>query len=376
MFGNFDSWDETGTSEDFFKELDNETPADETSAEEVIKKLTEEEDENQNPLQEQEKSLFDEEDEEDTDSGEDRENEEVEVGQNIAVLTTLKSKGFLDYELGEDEELTEELAEELIEDKFEETIEERIAEKLGSLPEDVQQVVQYVLKGGSLNDFLRQVSQTDTGSINEDLDMTSEDNQKLVVRELLLQEDFDEDTIEAQLDLLKDTGKLKTFAEKKFNKWLSENRSNRTALLEQQEQRKKEIKETIRESKRKVAETLNTVDEIGGLEASKEDKKVLPSYINDRNVKLQNGAEISEMQKELYYELPKNEKAMIQLAILLRNRNTDGTFNFDNIANKIKTNITKDLKQNLRRNKTSIPKSGDKRSSDGKSLADYFTTKN
>lgn len=375
MFGNFDSWDEAGTSEDFFKELDNETPADETSAEEVIKKLTED-DEDQNPVHEQEKSLFDEEDEEDSDTGEDTGNQEAEVGQNIAVLTTLKNKGFLDYELEDDEELTEELAEELIEDKFEETIEERIAEKLGSLPEDVQQVVQYVLKGGSLNEFLRQVSQTNTGSITEDLDMASEDNQKLVVRELLLQEDFDEDTIEAQIDLLKDTGKLKTFAEKKFTKWLNENKSSRTALLNQQEQRKREIKETIRESKRKVAETLNTVEEIGGLEASKEDKKVLPSYINDRNVKLQNGAEISEMQKELYYELPKNEKAMIQLAILLRNRNADGTFNFDNIANKIKTNITKDLKQNLRRNKTSIPKSGDKRSSEGKSLADYFTTKN
>lgn len=375
MFGNFDSWDEAGTSEDFFKELDNETPADETSAEEVIKKLTED-DEDQNPVHEQEKSLFDEEEDEDEGSGENTRNEEVETGQNIVVLNTLKSKGFLEYELEEGEELTEELAEELIEDKFEETIEERITERLGALPEDVQQVVQYVLKGGSLNEFLKQVSQTSTGSITEDLDMTSEDNQKLVVRELLLQEDFDEDTIEAQIDLLKDSGKLKTYAEKKFNKWLTENRGNRTALLEQQEQRKREIKESIREAKRKVTETLSTVEEIGGLEASKEDKKVLPSYINDRNIKLQNGAEISEMQKELYYELPKNEKAMIQLAILLRNRNADGTFNFDNIANKIKTNITKDLKQNLRRNKTSIPKSGDKRSSEGKSLADYFTTKN
>lgn len=377
-FGNFDSWEQAETTEDFFKQLDDENRGDGTSAEEVIKQLEDDTPENEEGLHEQEKDLFQEEEEENSNSGNGSQDEEdeVETGKNISVLNTLKDKGFINFELEENQELTEEFAEELLEDKFEETIEERIAEKLGGLPEDVQQVVQYVLKGGSLNDFLKQVVETGSGNISEDLDLSVESNQELVVREMLLQQDFDEETIEAQIETLKDSGKLKNIAEKRFTKWLSDNKTARASLVQQQEQRRQEIRDEIRESKRKMTETLNSLEEIGGLEPSKDDKKILPSFINDRTVKLNNGAEITEMQKELYYELPKNEQAMIQLAILLKNRNADGTFNFDNIAKKIKTKVTKDLKDNLRRNKNSIPKSGRQTSGEGKTLADYFTSKN
>lgn len=370
MFGNFDNWDNAETTEDLFSELNTEeVSTDDTSAEEVVKKLNEETEDEQ--LSQQEEDLFEKEDEENTDFSTDNEEEEVE-GSNITVLKTLKEKGFLDFELEDDAELTEELAEELIEDKFEETIEERIKEKMTGLPEEAQQILQYVLNGGSVGDYLNQVSNTSKGQLSEDLDLSLESNQALVVREILAEEDFDEETIETQISLLKDSGKLESFAAKKFEKWVEDTKKVKNNLIKEQEQRKREIKETIRESKKKISETLNEVEEIGGLETSRDDKRVLPSYINDRTVKLQNGAEISQLQKELFYDLPKNDKAMIQLAILMRNRNQDGTFNFDNIAKKIQTNLTKDLKQNLRRSKTNIPKSGIKGSSKGKSLADYF----
>ena len=96
--------------------------------------------------------------------------------------------------------------------------------------------------------------------------------------------------------------------------------------------------------------------------------------MNDRAVALQNGAEITEMQKELFYELPKNETAMIQLAILLRNRNEDGTFNFESIINKTKTKLTKDIKDNVRRGNSGLPGSAQKKSRTDKSLAAYFST--
>jgi hypothetical protein len=48
---------------------------------------------------------------------------------------------------------------------------------------------------------------------------------------------------------------------------------------------------------------------------------------------------------------------------LLKNRNPDGSFNFKSIANKERTNVTKEIKQQIRRtvNNTS-----------GKTIADYF----
>lgn len=373
MFGNFDNWDNAEVTEDLFSEINNqEVSTDDTSAEEVVKRLTEETEETEDEqISQQEEDLFEKEEEENTDFSTDNEEEEV-AGSNVAILKTLKEKGFLDFELEDETELTEELAEELIEDKLEETIEERIKEKMTGLPEEAQQILQYVLNGGSVGDYLNQVSNTSKGQLSEDLDLSLESNQALVVRELLAEEDFDEETIETQLSLLKESGKLESFATKKFEKWVEETKKIKNNLIKEQEQRKKEIKEAIRESKKKISETLNEVEEIGGLETSRDDKRVLPSYINDRTVKLQNGAEISQLQKELFYDLPKNEKAMIQLAILMRNRNQDGTFNFDNIAKKIQTNLTKDLKQNLRRSKSNVPKSGIKGSTKGKSLADYF----
>lgn len=370
-FGNFDSWDDAETSQDFFSELNNETATDETSAEEVIKQITEEEEIEDETVHQPVEDLFENEEEESSDLPGDHEEEEV-VSTNITVLNSLKEKGFLDFELQDEEELTEELAEELLEDKFEEAIEERIKDKLTELPDDAQQIIQFVLKGGSLNEYLKQVSSTSTGKIKEDLDLSAEENQVTVIRELLASEDFDEETIETQIELLKDSGKLQSFAEKKYEKWLSDNKVKKQKLLKDQEEKRKELKDSIRESKRRISETLSQVEDIGGLEASKEDKRVIPSYINDRTVKLQHGGEISEMQKDLFYELPKNEKAMIQLAILLRNRNSDGTFNFDNIEGKIKTKVTKDLKQNIRRSKTTIPKSSSKSNSEGRALADYF----
>ena len=95
--------------------------------------------------------------------------------------------------------------------------------------------------------------------------------------------------------------------------------------------------------------------------------------MNDKVVKLNNGNTITTMQKELFIDLPKNEKALIQLATLLRNRNEDGTFNFESIIKKAATEVSRTVKENIRRNKSSIPASTtSKNKQSEKSLADYF----
>jgi hypothetical protein len=95
--------------------------------------------------------------------------------------------------------------------------------------------------------------------------------------------------------------------------------------------------------------------------------------MNDKTVKLQNGTTITQMQKELFYDLPKNEKALIQLATLLKNRNEDGSFNFDSIVKSTKTKVVQEVRQELRRNKSSILGNSTTQSKQSdKSLADYF----
>ena len=375
----FEGWEEAQTTEDFFSALDDNTEIG-TSAEEIIDKVIEEEDiviDKNKPKAEA--SLFDDEDIENG-GGESFEEDDEEndsktpATANISLLNSLKDRGLLEYELEEGVELTEELADELIEDRFEETIDERIKDKLSALPEDAQEAIQFVLQGGSFSDYIRTITSDSGLSLSEDMDLESEKNQILVLQEILGQEEDDEEFIESQIEALKDNGKLKVFAEKKFAKWLAETKAKKTALLQEQAAKKIEVKNTIKESKRKVTEVLTKSEDIGGLQPSKEDKKEVASYMNDRAVALQNGAEITEMQKELFYELPKNETAMIQLAILLRNRNEDGTFNFESIINKTKTKLAKDIKDNVRRGNSGLPGSAEKKSRTDKSLAAYFST--
>lgn len=375
----FEGWEEAQTTEDFFSALDDNIEIG-TSAEEIIDKVIEEEeiviDKNKPKA---EASLFDDEDIENGggesfEEDEEDDNKNNSATANISLLNSLKERGLLEYELEEGVELTEELADELIEDRFEETIDERIKDKLSALPEDAQEAIQFVLQGGSFNDYIKTITSESGLNLSEDMDLESEENQILVLQEILGQEEDDDEFIESQIEALKDNGKLKIFAEKKFAKWLTETKAKKTALLEAQAAKKIEAKNVIRESKRKVTEVLTKSEDIGGLQPSKEDKKEVASYMNDRAVALQNGAEITEMQKELFYELPKNETAMIQLAILLRNRNEDGTFNFESIINKTKTKLAKDIKDNVRRGNSGLPGSAQKKSRTDKSLAAYFST--
>ena len=67
-------------------------------------------------------------------------------------------------------------------------------------------------------------------------------------------------------------------------------------------------KKAIKEAKARVSTFVNTNEEIEGIRFTKEDKKVLASYMNDKVVKLNNGNTITTMQKELFIDLPKNEK--------------------------------------------------------------------
>ena len=370
----FDGWEELSTETDFFAQ----TAAEEvkTDAISVIEKISsEEEEENKNKNKDEsiEKDLFEEEEtiENQERLVDDEEDEDLPKGSNITILNSLKEKGLIDFELEEGEELDEELADELIEDKWEESVDNKVKELLTTLPEKARNIIQYAINGGNVDEYLESLT-SDTG-LPLDVNLEKEENQILVLKHLLRLEDKDEEEIETEIDYLKDSGKLKSISEKKFNKYKSEIESTERDLLKQQELAKEAEKKAIKEVKARVSTFVSTNDEIEGIKFTKEDKKVLASYMNDKVVKLNNGNILTTMQKELFIDLPKNEKALIQLATLLRNRNEDGTFNFESIIKKATTEVSQTVRQNLRRNKTSIPASTtSKPKQSEKSLADYF----
>jgi hypothetical protein len=343
----FGGWDNVSAETDFFTET---TPVVEIEKEIVVEKEKEE-----ISTDDKEDNFFEKEDVATNKKVEEKEN------NNIDILNSLKEKGYLDYQLEEGEELTTELADELIEEGFATSVDNKVKELISELPEQAKDLIQYLTKGGSLNEFVN--NYTNDLDIDLESDLDDEDTQIDVLKKLLSLEDKDKEEIETEVEYLKDSGKLKLITEKKFNKYKIEVEEEKKDLLAEQKKQIDTQNRLTKEAKNKISNFVQSNNEVDGITFSKEDKKELPSYMNDKTVKLQNGTTITQMQKELFYDLPKNENALIQLATLLKNRNPDGSFNFKSIANKERTNVTKEIKQQIRRtvNNTS-----------GKTIADYF----
>lgn len=294
--------------------------------------------------------------------------EKSEVNPAKQTLEFLKEKGIIDID--EDEEIDEDEIEDILEDKWEEAIDNRIGELLEGLPSEVKNLIRFAKSGGDVSAFFQAMVRGSQTGLSENMDMSEESNQEAVMRVMLSQEDYDEEDIEAQIEALKDSGRLRAIAEKKFNKWKRENKEQNQKIAEAQAERERALKEQARKARAELAETLKNINEIGGLTLTRQDKKELPSYFHDRNIKLQSGGTISNFHKDIY-EAMANETTALQLAKLLRTRKKDGSFDFSIIERQVTTKITKEIKNNIRRNKDNTPTKSAGRSSYN-SIADFF----
>ena len=294
--------------------------------------------------------------------------EKSEVNPAKQTLEFLKEKGIIDID--EDEEIDEDEIEDILEDKWEEAIDNRIGELLEGLPSEVKNLIRFAKSGGDVSAFFQAMVRGSQTGLSENMDMSEESNQEAVMRVMLAEEDYDEEDIEAQIEALKDSGRLRAIAEKKFNKWKRENKEQNQKIAEAQAERERALKEQARKARAELAETLKNINEIGGLTLTRQDKKELPSYFHDRNIKLQSGGTISNFHKDIY-EAMANETTALQLAKLLRTRKKDGSFDFSIIERQVTTKITKEIKNNIRRNKDNTPTKSAGRSSYN-SIADFF----
>lgn len=377
-------WDEISSQEDFFAEVEKEeqTTAIDNDAEDNKEAKTEDKVEDQKKEEtSSEEDLFasssddeDGEDSTDDDTSADEKPKAKKTKSNVDTVATvsfLQKKGLLNLDLDEEVEITEENAEEILEDSFENTIEERIAEKLQSLPGDAKNLIQYVLKGGSMQSYFSEVLDGNV-DIDEDIDLTSEKNQEAVVRAVLEMEGEDLEDIEERIEYLKDKGTLASTSERKLQKYTAEKKKAEEQAIKAQAQAREAARKTERENRRKYSAFLSEQKEIGDLPIPRKAKSELPGFVYEKSVELENGGKITPMQKELFYDLPKNEKAYTQLAILLQNRNSDGTFNFDLIAKKVETTVIKDVKDKVRRTNTTKGVSTTEVVRPTKPLSSYF----
>lgn len=360
------NWDEETTEVDFFGEVEKSVNS---SKEEPEKEVETEK------VKEEEKKVEEISDEEDDEAFKDLETFEDEdskeslqeddgTSENSTANIRDSIKHLVDIgllELDEDEELPKNIDNDYLSSKIENTIEKKFEESIQDLPEEVKNIIKYVHNGGNLTDIISKVSES--SNIDENIDMSEEANQEKVLKFLLKQDGEDDEVIEANIEFLKDSGKLASISQRRYNKWKENKEKEAQNLVEQQKRQRAIAKENQIKFKRDISEYLNEVEEIKGLSISKREAKELPDYISDTTIKLEDGRQITPFYKDLFEALRDKDK-LVAIAKLVKN-----DFDFSDIKKNIVTKQTKNLKEDLQRQENRSP---EKRSSQKKRLIDLI----
>lgn len=288
-----------------------------------------------------------------------------QTSSTISTLNALKAKGLLDYELDEDEELTEERAEELLEDGYEASIDNKLGELMKGLPPLTQQLIKFAANGGDERTFLTKALSQPSLSISKDMDLEDDKQAELVVKTQLRADGHDDDYIEANLEFLKDSGKLKGLAKTLHPKILAKDEAERQAELTRVSQQKETVRANQRKFKTDLTSTITGLDEVSGFKLSKKEKQELPSYMADPVIPSGNN-KVSQFQKDLYDAMQDKNTAVL-LAKLVKNK-----FDFSEIARTATTKKVKDIRDDVRRSKNTKSSGGSQPAARVKNLADYF----
>lgn len=364
---NLDSfnWDSDVSEVDFFGEVvkkpeeEEKKPEGEESSKEKnkkpeeTKKEEEEDDDDSNPFgsfETEESTKTKIVDEGKKDEEEDKSKKDVSTdssSQSLTVLNFLKEQNALEISDEEFEELKgldEDDRSEAVKDYFQQAVEDRFTESIQELPDSVKNIIKYVSKGGDLETFLSTISKGSNG-LSENLDITEENNQELIVRQKFKEEGYDSDYIDSHLEYLKDSGKLQITAEKHFEKWKSSRKEAQNKEVARIEGLKRQQRDNQIRFKKELAEQVNSIEDIKGFKLSKRDVTEIPEYISSQTVKMEDGRIISPFYRDLNKAMQDKDK-LVLLAKLLRD-----DFDFTPLQKNIDTKRTKELKGNLQRQK-------------------------
>lgn len=275
---------------------------------------------------------------------------------NSKLINSLKNRGLINFELEDGEELTEERAEEILEDSFENMFEGRLEELFEGVPKVVKDLNKFVINGGDVNEFLQKVSANNATTVKRGMDLQNKENAKAVISEGLAAQGYDQDYIDSQIEFLETKDLLERDAKVHYDKWEKEKDAEEAAVLQSRTEAKNKEKTQRRALKNKVVDFLAETKEIDGYKISKEDKKVLPNYMSDRTVQLENGAYVTGLQKDLMRVL-NSPTGSVQMAKLLRAATENGELNFEDIGRNVKTNVTQEIRENVQNRSTIVTNS-------------------
>jgi hypothetical protein len=280
---------------------------------------------------------------EDDDDDSLKEGEPASVVSPKTTLAFLKERGLVDYELEEGQELSDDDADNLLEDSWEKSVEAEVEATIKDLPDELKQLIKFASKGGDVGELLGKMVQHATSGINKNSDIGNEDVQILAVTMDLRNQGYDQEYINDQIEFLKEKDKLEGIAKKSFDKIVAEQETETAGQVQRQKDAVEYRKKQAREYKTNITTHINSLEEMGGLPISKQDKTILPTYISEPTVELQDGRFVSEMQADLFKVMADKDKIVL-LAKLLK---TD--FDFSAIERKKQSQAARGIKDEIQR---------------------------
>ena len=348
----FAGWEDTSQQHDFFGEtnlvedvvttVEKDDVVDPAKKAEEVSKAKEE----QELIDEQFKefsgvSKVSSEDDEDEDTS--KKGETASVVSPKTTLAFLKERGLVDYELEEGQELSDDDADNLLEDSWEKSVEAEVEATIKDLPDELKQLIKFASKGGDVGELLGKMVQHATSGINKNSDISNEDVQVLAVTMDLRNQGYDQEYIDDQIEFLKEKDKLEGIAKKSFDKIVAEQETETAGQVQRQKEAVEYRKRQAREYKTNITTHINSLDEMGGLPISKQDKTILPTYISEPTVELQDGRIVSEMQADLFKVMADKDKIVL-LAKLLKS-----DFDFSPIERKKQSQAARGIRDEVQR---------------------------
>jgi hypothetical protein len=348
----FAGWEDTSQQHDFFGETnlveDVVTTVEKDDVVDPAKKAEE------NAKAKEEQELIDEQfkefsgvskvsSEEDDDDNSSKTEETASVVSPKTTLAFLKERGLVDYELEEGQELSDEDADNLLEDSWEKSVEAEVEATIKDLPDELKQLIKFASKGGDVGELLGKMVQHATSGINKNSDISNEDVQVLAVTMDLRNQGYDQEYIDDQIEFLKEKDKLEGIAKKSFDKIVAEQENETANQVQRQKEAIEYRKKQAREYKSNITTHINSLEDAGGLPISKQDKSILPTYISEPTVELQDGRVVSEMQADLFKVMADKDKIVL-LAKLLKS-----DFDFSAIERKKQSQAARGIKDEIQR---------------------------
>jgi len=248
--------------------------------EEVDDKSTEDigvdnEDEDSEDIQDTDDSSVDNEDEDNEDDVSDKDDNvdkiDGDVEKEVASFMLERLGDELGIELDEDLEVNS--VKDLVE-YLKDVVDEASQPQYSS--DEVKELDEYVKSGGKLEDFI----QANAAVVDlENIDLSSESNQKRVLKEHLKTLGYNDERIKKAIDRYEDAGVLEDEAEDALELLKEHTSKLKEELLKQQKEYSKRVEKQQQEFVQNVEENIENLKEIKGVPVTRKEKKELLDYI-------------------------------------------------------------------------------------------------